>query len=70
MQDAFLTALERWPRDGLPDNPAAWIVTAARNRALDRIRSEKPLGGAARSRSRPSCGRSAATRTTTRRPSP
>ncbi len=41
MQDAFLVALERWPRDGLPDNPAAWIVTTARNRALDRIRSEK-----------------------------
>ncbi|MDA0137422.1 RNA polymerase sigma factor [Solirubrobacter deserti] len=41
VQDAFLVALERWPRDGLPDNPAAWIVTAARNRALDRIRSEK-----------------------------
>ena len=41
MQDAFLVALERWPRDGLPDNPAAWIVTAARNRALDRIRSER-----------------------------
>jgi RNA polymerase sigma-70 factor (ECF subfamily) len=41
VQDAFLTALERWPRDGLPDNPAAWIVTAARNRALDRIRSER-----------------------------
>jgi RNA polymerase sigma-70 factor (ECF subfamily) len=41
VQDAFLTALERWPADGLPDNPAAWIITAARNRALDRIRSEK-----------------------------
>ena len=45
MQDAFLTALERWPRDGLPDNPAAWIVTAARNRALDRIRSERRWAG-------------------------
>ncbi|MDA0180826.1 sigma-70 family RNA polymerase sigma factor [Solirubrobacter phytolaccae] len=41
VQDAFLVALERWPRDGLPDNPAAWIVTTARNRALDRLRSEK-----------------------------
>ena len=30
MQDAFLVALERWPATGLPDNPAAWIVTAAR----------------------------------------
>jgi RNA polymerase sigma-70 factor (ECF subfamily) len=45
VQDAFLTALERWPRDGLPDNPPGWIVTAARNRALDRIRSEKRWAG-------------------------
>jgi RNA polymerase sigma-70 factor (ECF subfamily) len=41
VQDAFLVALERWPRDGVPANPAAWIVTAARNRAIDRIRREK-----------------------------
>ena len=45
MQDAFLTALERWPSHGLPDNPAAWIVTAARNRALDRIRTERRWAG-------------------------
>ena len=45
MQDAFLTALERWPERGLPDNPAAWIVTAARNRALDRIRTERRWAG-------------------------
>jgi RNA polymerase sigma-70 factor (ECF subfamily) len=45
VQDAFLVALERWPRDGLPDNPAAWIVTAARNRALDRIRTERRWAG-------------------------
>ncbi len=38
MQDAFVTALERWPRDGVPDRPGAWIVTTARNRALDRLR--------------------------------
>ena len=36
VQDAFTTALERWPRDGSPDNPAAWLVTTARNRAIDR----------------------------------
>jgi RNA polymerase sigma-70 factor, ECF subfamily len=41
VQDAFATALERWPRDGLPRTPGAWIVTAARNRAIDRIRREK-----------------------------
>jgi RNA polymerase sigma-70 factor, ECF subfamily len=41
VQDAFTAALERWPRDGLPDNPGAWIVTTARNRAIDRIRREQ-----------------------------
>ena len=41
VQDAFATAIERWPRDGLPRTPGAWIVTAARNRAIDRIRREK-----------------------------
>jgi RNA polymerase sigma-70 factor (ECF subfamily) len=41
VQDAFATALERWPRDGLPRTPGAWIVTTARNRAIDRIRREK-----------------------------
>ena len=43
VQDAFLVALERWPSRGVPDNPAAWIVTAARNRAIDRLRREKRL---------------------------
>jgi RNA polymerase sigma-70 factor, ECF subfamily len=41
VQDAFTTALERWPRDGTPDNPGAWVVTTARNRAIDRIRREQ-----------------------------
>ena len=41
VQDAFLTALERWPADGVPDNPGAWITTTARNRAIDRLRREK-----------------------------
>jgi RNA polymerase sigma-70 factor (ECF subfamily) len=45
VQDAFLVALERWPSRGVPDNPAAWIVTAARNRAIDRLRREKRLAG-------------------------
>lgn len=36
--DAYLTALERWPADGVPANPGAWITTAARNRAIDRVR--------------------------------
>lgn len=41
VQDAFATALERWPREGVPRNPGAWIVTAARNRAIDRIRRDR-----------------------------
>ena len=41
MQDAFAVALERWPRDGAPDNPGAWIVTTARNRAIDRLRRDR-----------------------------
>ena len=36
--DAFVAALESWPRDGVPANPGAWLTTTARNRALDRIR--------------------------------
>jgi RNA polymerase sigma-70 factor (ECF subfamily) len=41
VQDAFVVALERWPRDGVPANPAAWIVTVARRRAVDRLRRER-----------------------------
>ncbi|MEO5628982.1 MAG: RNA polymerase sigma factor [Thermomonas sp.] len=37
-QDVMLGALERWPRDGLPDNPAAWLMTAAKHRAIDHLR--------------------------------
>jgi RNA polymerase sigma-70 factor (ECF subfamily) len=39
-QDAFARALERWPRDGIPRVPGAWLTTTARNRALDRLRRE------------------------------
>ena len=38
LQDAYARALERWPRDGLPDNPAGWLTTVARNRGLDILR--------------------------------
>ena len=41
VQDAFATALERWPDDGVPHKPGAWIVTTARNRAIDRIRRDR-----------------------------
>jgi RNA polymerase sigma-70 factor, ECF subfamily len=37
-QDAFAQALRRWPRDGVPRRPGAWLTTTARNRALDRLR--------------------------------
>ncbi len=43
MQEAFATAVERWPRDGLPDDPAAWLVTVARHRAIDRLRRDRVL---------------------------
>ena len=42
-QEAFVIAAERWPLDGEPRNPAAWIVATARNAAIDRIRRERTL---------------------------
>jgi RNA polymerase sigma-70 factor (ECF subfamily) len=42
-QEAFAIAAERWPRDGAPDNPRAWLMTTARNRATDRIRRDRTL---------------------------
>jgi RNA polymerase sigma-70 factor (ECF subfamily) len=41
VQDAFAVALERWPRDGVPPNPAGWIVTTARRAAIDRWRRDR-----------------------------
>jgi RNA polymerase sigma-70 factor (ECF subfamily) len=43
VQEAFAIAAERWPREGEPANPGAWLVTTARNRAIDRIRRERTL---------------------------
>ena len=40
VQDAFTVALQRWPSSGLPPSPAGWIITTARNRAIDRLRRE------------------------------
>jgi RNA polymerase sigma factor (sigma-70 family) len=40
-QEAFAIAAERWPRDGAPANPGVWLVTTARNRAIDRIRRDR-----------------------------
>jgi RNA polymerase sigma-70 factor (ECF subfamily) len=47
-QEAFAVAAERWPRDGTPANPRAWLLTAARNRAIDRIRRDRTLAAKAR----------------------
>jgi RNA polymerase sigma-70 factor, ECF subfamily len=48
VQDAFLVALEVWPRRGVPRNPRAWITTTARNKAIDRIRRARRLEGKVR----------------------
>ncbi|HEX2274944.1 MAG TPA: RNA polymerase sigma factor [Acidimicrobiales bacterium] len=40
VQEAFVVALQRWPASGLPPSPAGWIITTARNRAIDRLRRE------------------------------
>ena len=47
-QEAFAIAAERWPRDGAPANPGAWLVTTARNRAIDRIRRDRTLAAKTR----------------------
>jgi len=41
VQEAFAVALEKWPVRGIPDNPGAWITTAARNKAIDRLRRDR-----------------------------
>jgi RNA polymerase sigma-70 factor (ECF subfamily) len=43
VQDAFAAAVATWPRDGVPDNPGAWITVAARRRAIDRLRRDRSL---------------------------
>jgi RNA polymerase sigma-70 factor (ECF subfamily) len=45
VQEAFAVAVERWPSEGLPPNPGGWIVTTARNKALDRLRRESTRSG-------------------------
>ena len=40
VQDAFATAVQRWPSDGVPPSPAGWLITTARNRIIDRLRRE------------------------------
>src|SRR5437763_16600740 len=43
LQDALLVALERWPIDGVPRNPGAWMMATARHKAIDRLRRESTL---------------------------
>ena len=57
MQDAYTQALRRWPADGVPANPAAWIVTVARNRAIDRLRRDQVLDERRAELARPATGR-------------
>jgi RNA polymerase sigma-70 factor (ECF subfamily) len=45
LQEACISALEHWPREGLPDRPGAWLLTAARRKAIDRIRREGQRAG-------------------------
>jgi RNA polymerase sigma-70 factor (ECF subfamily) len=47
-QEAFAIAAERWPRDGVPANPGAWLVTTARNRAINRIHRDRTLAAKTR----------------------
>jgi RNA polymerase sigma-70 factor (ECF subfamily) len=47
-QEAFAIAAERWPRDGTPANPGAWLAMTARNRAIDRIRRDRTLAAKTR----------------------
>lgn len=42
-QEAFAIAADRWPRDGVPGHPRAWLIRTARNRATDRIRRDRTL---------------------------
>jgi RNA polymerase sigma-70 factor (ECF subfamily) len=41
VQDAFVEAIERWARDGVPPNPGGWLATTARRKALDRLRRDQ-----------------------------
>jgi RNA polymerase sigma-70 factor, ECF subfamily len=47
-QESFAIAAERWPRDGTPTNPGAWLITTARHRALNRIRRDRTLAAKSR----------------------
>ena len=52
-QEAFAAAAERWPREGAPSSPRAWLVTTARNRAIDRLRRDRTLAAKTKLLDRP-----------------
>ena len=52
-QEAFAIAAERWPRDGAPESPRAWLVTTARNRAIDHVRRDQTLAAKTKLLERP-----------------
>ena len=54
-QDALVTALEQWPKSGIPDKPGAWLMAAAKHRAIDRLRRRKLIEKQARG-ARPRAG--------------
>ena len=45
LQDAFAAAVERWPEDGVPANPRAWLISAGRFKAIDQLRRRARFGG-------------------------
>jgi RNA polymerase sigma-70 factor, ECF subfamily len=55
-QEAFAIAVQRWPQDGMPANPPAWLITTARNRAIDRVRRERMLAAKTRLLAVPEAG--------------
>jgi RNA polymerase sigma-70 factor (ECF subfamily) len=59
-RDALVAALERWPEEGIPENPAPWLMTAAKRRAIDSLRRGQMLGTKAR-RNCPGASRATAT---------
>ena len=52
LQDAFAAAVTQWPVDGLPDNPRAWLISAGRFKAIDRLRRRARFHGAAKPEAR------------------